>query len=207
MAALGDVYAVRLFTALGDQAAVNVRHYRVTTQQGTGATDAEIAAAMALIYPPAMKNMLVSAANYHGLNVQKIFPLPPTVAVPSSVGAGPGLDTSEPLPRQVSGIITLRTAFAGRRYRGRIYIPFPGELANDPNGVPSVAYVTGLVALANLVLPPVVAGAGGNTSTLTSVLFHRDTNTTDAITNAVAQSKWATQRRRGSYGRPNIPGP
>lgn len=204
MATNNDVYLARMICACGDQVSVNVRHYFVTQTQGNGGTDEEIAAALSAIMAPAYPPLMSSAAQYMGLEVQKIHPLPPSNPVPSVVGAGPGIDATEPLPRQSSGLITLTTAFAGRAYRGRLYVPFPSEGFNEaPIGRPTVDYSIKLVTLAERLILPISTAGPVDNNTLVPVLWHRSDRSVTFITNYIARSVWATQRRRGSYGRPN----
>ena len=47
------------------------------------------------------------------------------------------------------------------------------------------------------------AGSGGNTATLIPVIFHRGNGTTTDITLCKPRPLWATQRRRGDFGRIN----
>lgn len=206
MAAVNDIYAVRVFCSLGDQVSVNVLTYRVENLVLLGPTDTEIATTFDQAWGPLYKAVMSSQATYRGLQVQKIRPLPIHVATQSTAAAGVGLNAGDALPRQTSGILTKRTQFAGRAKRGRVYVPFAYEGANDATGNPIAAYVTGLTNLANelRIIKPIV-GAGGNNCEMRPVLFHRVPGTTDNISNIVSQAKWATQRRRGSYGRPNVP--
>lgn len=58
-----------------------------------------------------------------------------------------GTSTGDILPLQTSMCVTLRTAFAGRSFRGRVYLCGYGEGGNSVNGTlnstaPSVAFVT-----------------------------------------------------------------
>jgi len=205
MAAINEVIEQKVFSTFGEQLAVNTLHFLVTAITGVGATDAEIAVNHETIYAPLTKGVMSSAALYYGLQVQKIFPAPPRVAAATVLLQGVGLVAGDPLPKQVCGILTKRTAFAGRTFRGRIYLPFPSETDNAVDSTPTPGYLANLafwvIALQGNIL---TAGAGG-TNTLRHILFHRATGGFDFVTSAVARDKWATQRRRGAYGRPNVP--
>jgi hypothetical protein len=53
------------------------------------------------------------------------------------IGSGAGVTgaaTSDCLPKQTSLCITLQTGFRGRSYRGRVYLPYFTEAANDADG-------------------------------------------------------------------------
>jgi hypothetical protein len=54
--------------------------------------------------------------------------------VPSTIPGSAGTTTGDPLPASVAAVMSLRTARAGRSFRGRCYIPGWGEGANDATG-------------------------------------------------------------------------
>src|SRR3546814_8120191 len=61
------------------------------------------------------------------------------------------------LPGQVCGMVTKLTAAAGRRFRGRVYVPFPLETDND-GIVPSAAYVARINPVALAQISQITAG-------------------------------------------------
>lgn len=201
---VGDIIQARFYCRLGIQGAVNVRHYRVTTKSGSGATVPQIAVALAAMgFPAAYQAQLVADAEYRGLDITLIRP---TLGVPhqDASGQGAGLNAGDVLPPQTSGLIKLLTAQGGRGNRGRVYIPFPCEIDNTASAQPGTDYINGLVLLGNLFSTALTAvGAAGNLNDLVPVLFHRKTLTTTPVTGSVARNLWATQRRRGYLGRPN----
>lgn len=203
--AVNDIWRVRIACYTPDQASVNVLHYKVIGTAGAGATDQDLADRVNTLAAPLYKAVLSVSATYRGTSAQRIFPGPLTAAAFSVGSAGIGTVAGEPLPTQCAGIISLHTSLAGRRQRGRIYLPFPGEDSSTNPGVPTGAYVTAAQTLANALFTTIVAGVGGNTSNLDPVIFHRSTNTADVITRKEAKTAWATQRRRGYYGQKNLP--
>jgi hypothetical protein len=202
---VGDIVQLRIYCKKADQASVNVRHYLTTAKAGSGTTIGLFLSALETAGLPAdMKALINEDAAYMGIDGQVIFP---TLLVPlqSNVASGFGDTAGDPLPSQTSGIITLRTTLGGRANRGRFYIPFPTETDNDTTGKPTSTYVAAAQTLADTLKASLVnVGAGGNTNSFAPVILHRDTMTTTAITDATAQQKWATQRRRGAFGRPNV---
>jgi hypothetical protein len=115
-----------------------------------------------------------------------------------------GTAAGNPIPNQVSGIITKTTAFAGRANRGRTYVPFPAASFNlAPNDTPTAAYVALLDALGIVLFAPMALTLGADTVNVTPVLFHRRTGFNTPITNFRSRQLWATQRRRGNYGTAN----
>jgi len=61
------------------------------------------------------------------------------------VGTGVG----DLLPKQTAFCVTIRTAFAGKSFRGRVYLCGFIETANDPSGLASVATQTAAVNFVN----------------------------------------------------------
>lgn len=202
MANINDLYKGRIVAAQTNQIGVMVRHYLVSAKAGTGATDQQIANALDAAVAAPLKALMASTVTYRGAAVQRIIPAPPLVEVFSVTGNGPGTATGDPLPSQVSGIISWRTANAGPFYRGRNYIPFPAEGDNDVDGKPTAGYSTRCGTLLNA-LVSFVAGSGGNTNTMLAVIYHRVSASYSLITAGFTQFRWATQRRRGIFGQAN----
>lgn len=109
------------------------------------------------------------------------------------------------LPTQTSGLISLRTARIGQKYRGRIYIPFPDTFYSSTNsGQPAGAYLAVLSGLGGQLLGFTGFTAGsGTVVACDAVLWHSAAQTRTSIVEANASVKWATQKRRGMYGVPN----
>lgn len=160
-----------------------------------------------------MKAILSTEAKYEGVIIQKVFPLPLTDAVGSVVAAGPGDRVGELMPLYVCGALTKLTGLAGRRFRGRAYIPFPLEIDNTSVVRPTVAYVTLLNALATFAAIPRVVGVLPNTITVQPVIFHKPPPVVvpnfNHITTVTANPYWTSQRRRSNVFRsdtiPDIP--
>jgi hypothetical protein len=77
-----------------------------------------------------------------------------------------------------------------------MYVPFPSELHNDEDGFPNAAYLVLLSVFAGLFDDPQEAGGGGNTATLSPIIYNRNTNVGTPVTGFDASSVWATCRRR-----------
>lgn len=116
-------------------------------------------------------------------------------------GATAGTAAGDLLPPQVAMCITLRTAQAGRSFRGRVYLPGYGELVNSATGTltvatSSVSFVTAIQSalvtnslnlgvLSRPRVAPLVPSAGFITP----------------VTSIVARDLvWDTQRRRAVPG-------
>jgi hypothetical protein len=200
----GNIVEVNIFCKTGVQIAVNRHYYKCISHAGTGATDLEVAADFAAGLDSFYKPLLSVNATYAGAGIRRVSPGTPTVTVYDATDAGVGGVAGDMLPTQTCGIITKRTDMGGPAYRGRTYVPFPGEADSGADGLPTAGYITRLQALAAALLTDYNPGAGGNTSTLRPHFA----NTADwpvvfEIRSTVARAKWGTQRRRGSYGATN----
>jgi len=208
--AVGGLYQVRIWTTQAEQAAVNTIYYLCGSNTGTLVTDVDMAVYIESLVAPVYKSITSTDVSFRGTQVSLINPAGP---VPSTVFSnalvGPGSLTPPDCPRQVSGLIQWTTNFAGRRYRGHFYMPFPTISLVATDGVPTAAYQTVLVNLATALIGvlsiPHVGGGGAANVVLT--LHHRPglspTPAATPITGKVVPPKFATQRRRGSYGRAN----
>lgn len=200
-----DIIQVKVYTRLGNQAGLNLLHWRVTATAGGNVTEAEVATDFEALISPVIRPLLTTAATYQGVLVQSVFPVL-TLGTLNANGAGAGSGGASPLPSQVSGILTKQSAFAGRRFRGRVYIPFPAEEDNTVTFVPSVGYQAAAANYGNVIETiNLVTGTTGGTVTFTPIIFRRSAPATSAtLLNCRMNVAWATQRSRGSYGRPNF---
>lgn len=189
---------------VSDQISLNVRHYWLNSITGLGATQGEFATLLDGVFAPLYKAILSAQARYRGVKVRSILPAPPAAPAWEVASDGVGLVAGDMCPKQTAGVIALQTARSGRAYRGRVYVGMPGEADNAATAVPSAAYVTGLTNIGAAWIALRTPGAAGNTSSLVPGLFHRATGTTTDLTASIARTLWGTQRRRGSFGRPNV---
>lgn len=203
--AVGDILQSRIETSFGTQSSQNIRHWRVSAEVAPAATHAQIAANLDTSIAPLYKAVLSTSATYRGVAVRRIFPLPPTIEAIANANLGAGTIAGDPLPKQTAGVVTFRTALAGRKFRGRFYAAFPAESDNNASTLPSNAYVAGLALLGGVFTLSRTIPNGAGSTTIDPVIWHRRTSTFDVITNIVARTIWGTQRRRGDYGRPNPP--
>lgn len=203
---LNEIWRLRIASYTPSQAAINVVHYKVTSLLGA-VTDNYMIDQFNTLVGPLYAAILSDDARYRGVSLQRAFPAPPTRAIADVDGDTAGVVAGEILPGQIAGIVSVGTAFAGKSQRGRIYLPFPSETDNELPGLPTDTYVAAAQALANAIFVPISKAPtpGVNEITLTPVVFHRANSTSDAITTKLAKKLWATQRRRGSYGRQNLP--
>jgi len=204
LAVLNQVYEVKFVCHCSGQLGLNVRYYRSRLQTGSGTTLGAIATVMNSAFAGLYRDCLSEKADWIGVAVRIIKPVPASAAAFNKEDTAPGNRTGDVLPRQTSGIVTLQSMLGGRKYRGRAFIPFPAETDNTSEGVPSATYRTNLQALGTGLVTDRVAGtAGVNDLTLTPCLYHRSSDTTTDLFSAQERDRWATQRRRGDYGASN----
>lgn len=110
-----------------------------------------------------------SSTTFTGVNLRDLrdqgFPLVPSTGA-SAAGTAPTTDT---LPRQIAACLTVRTGKAGRKFRGRMYMPGFAEVANDVNNHMTAAAKTALDSFAANFL------SSANVSGLAMGVAHRPT--------------------------------
>lgn len=201
--ALNEVWLATYRCRAADQLGLVTCAYRVTSIFGTGATDLDMATVMDANAGTALIPIIGTGAQYVSTQVRRLRPLPAPVPVTVSLSGGAGTATGDLLPRNVSGLVSKQTAFAGRRFRGRGFIPFPTEDHNDATGHPSAGYLTLLNTVRTFLFGNVLVLGMTNGAQLQATIFHRAGATDDLVTSSSSTAKWAQQHRRGDYGRPN----
>lgn len=202
--AAGDIIEVSFCMRLNNQNGINVRHYRVQTIAGTGATDAQITAFFESTFKSTYLPCIANAAVWYGTKCQRIFPLPKSGISTTSGGVSPGTGGASPLPTQVAGLISHTTALAGRSYRGRKYIPFPTTTQLTAAGDPTPAYITLLNSICVADVSTLTAGTTPNQTTFKPVIWSPRRQVATDLSNSFGRTGWGTQRRRGDIRRPDV---
>lgn len=204
--AVNDHFEFRIYCyhVLAKQLSVNAFKFRVFDMTGGETVDAgDLASAMSDVIAEPYKTILDSGANYLGVSIQD-FPLRTFTPAYSKTGQGAGLIVGADLPTQTCGLITWKTLLSGGKGRGRTYLAFPSSEDNTSTGGPDAGYVTAANALGALMLPPWVVIVGALSVTVVMQITNKDgSNGYKNVISRNASNKWATQRRRGSYGRLN----
>lgn len=205
---LNTMYSMEHIMVSGGQTAVLRRYYRCILLTGPDAmTEQDLASAAADLYAPLYAPLMWNSAEYRGVLVTRAsgaLPMTiPTVGTPTAVTNGTAGTTA--LPKQTAGLISLRTANQGKKNRGRQYVPFPATASDTGAGVPTLLYLTDLVALGVELRTTRVYGNVGLTATATMapVIWKKGAVPFSVIDSMVARRAWATQRKRGDYGRLN----
>jgi len=203
-----DTFEFRIYTLYNGQLAVNQRGYEYVAGSGGLNTTSAIVnqtfldANLAVIMTP----LLVTGASILGTSI-RLNPNPEHIATDySTVITGTGSGGTVALPKQTSGLIRFRSNLAGKRGIGHTYVPFPPADSNLTTGVPSAAYTDALDGLGSLLLGPIsILDVGTTLGQLRSTV--RVTSATIGspalMTRFFSLPAWATQRRRGDFGRVN----
>lgn len=202
---VGQIAKCNVWMEHGPQAAVNSHHFHVDSVGGNPSTDQDLSDTLDTAIAALYKGLLSNSANYKGIVTQLIWPLPVSVDVVTTANAAAGTAGVGDLPFQVSGLISWYTSLAGRHGRGRTYVPFPysGDNQTGAGGIPAASYVTRLATLGTTINNVVNIALGGRSATVSHCLWDRVNHTFVRISSRTARTIWATQRRRGDYGRPN----
>lgn len=202
----GCIMQLRAWCTDGEQASVNTWYFQQVGSMTPGPTDQDFVNTMDTELASLFKGIMSPNSIYQGCQAYfaNLRPLPS--AVLSSLFPGPGTHGTIGLPRQTCGITEWGTGFAGGRGRGRTYWPFPGVSDDIGAGVPGAAYLVDIANLAAVLQVGIsVTGGGGNVG-LQLVLRSKALPATvyQPIITHREPAKWATQRRRGSFGRANV---
>jgi len=156
---------------------------------------------MASLLLPAMP----AAATYYGTKARLMTPA--NILYPEFANGNTATGTAggNLLPTQVRGLIKWNTAQLGRAYRGRMYVPFPSTAFNTAAGLPTAGYTTVLNTISSALILGFGFGVAPNTGFASLVIFNKKLRINrGGVVFGPTSSKWATQRRGGSYGRPNV---
>jgi hypothetical protein len=202
--AVGDIFLLKNVTKMAQQVGLNLLHYQVLQVAGAAVTLEEMCAALEARFAPRYKGMMGNQATWEGSVLQRIHPNP-SVDTKSVAQAGPAAGGTYNLPPQASMYLTIYTGGAGRRNRGRVYVPFPWD---GWAGVGGEVTNTGMAALdllaADLLAPITVGGAGGGTITLQYGIYARDLKTFKPMIAHRSNAAFGTQDRRSYTGRPDV---
>lgn len=202
----GDVFLVRIICQLDQQVSVNAKLVRCSQSDANPSVLlTELADAISTDLGPKYVDLLSVDATYRGVSVQRVNPQPKTIPVVSIVQQSGGLVVGNPLPPQTAGLVSLKGSAAGRRFQGRIYLPFPGENSNAAEGVPSFDYVVDANSIGtSMITGYSIAGTIGGSAEFVYTLDVTGADVNKDFNSFVTRPGWATQQRRGAFGRTNI---
>jgi len=203
---VGRLFSIEHWTTQSNQAAVSRIWYRVSAVSALGVTYSEALSSAAALTAPLYKACVGAPALFKGLGIRELrtpgIILPAPAYDNGAVGAG-GM-TGTALPHQTCGLLSIRTAAAGRAGRGRMYMPFPSTACADASGTVSASYAAALGLLAAVIPVPFTMTGAGGTITVVPSLVSPKALTYKTLTAVLVSGRFATQRRRGDYGRVNV---
>lgn len=204
--AVGDVLIseVLIYSATHTQLAVLRRHHLVTALPGGVVSFVDVAAALSTAWATAYKALVENSTSFRGVRVRRIFPAGNDAWAISTADAGPGTAGNGALPLQTAGLITFAGPALGAKGEGRQYLPFPSVTDNLASGRPSPGYKLAATALGALIVADQDISVGGVVfGTIRHVNFNITTHATVRLNTVLRVGEWATQKRRGDYGRAN----
>lgn len=197
------------------QLGLNVSYWKVTHVVGTSVTDAFVANTYDAVQSVNYKSTLPASINYIGTGVQVLIgidPMPPEQFELGNGGAGAVAGVvSAP---QLAAFASFRTTVAGRTGRGRKYYPFVPPSFQTGDGIltnPAVALYDAITQV--MATPQTIADGFGNSLDMTPVITNLTPNSVsptafgyfNQIVLGTTSNLLATQRRRGQFGRQNLP--
>lgn len=189
------IYEIRPIHTQNSQRAINVLHYQYTNL-GPGVYDeSQFVAAFSLIYSDVIRPMMSVAARYDGAEIQRIVPGRGD-AVFSEAGAGPGAVAGDAMSPFTAGRLKKRTGVAGKRARGRVYVPFPAEADNEGSGRPTQNYIDRLLDLAIVLSEVLQIDPADPGEALTPGVYSRVGLIFRPITIMLRVREWGTMRTR-----------
>src|SRR5262245_23543879 len=202
---VGDIYRVNYRCQLRDQHGINVVHYRTKAEVGVGVTAAAIIAALYTRVLSTYTGLLSAEAVFLPPTIQQVYPPPTKLPFTHTASNVTGGILGNAAPPQTCGLVSFTTAFAGRDFRGRIYIPFPGAADVSSTGQPISTYLSRLISLGNAVVAPLTVTNAGNSVDMEACIYHRKTpGNPTTINGVIARLGYATQRRRSFFGAVNV---
>lgn len=222
---VGSIVLTTAYFGVNNQVQMCDVFYACASTSGGGSTIQNLSAQVTAMWAAWKTSALNTASTYLGLTVRQVglagssagwlpnAPLTQTSGVTGSQTVGQ-------TPTQARPLISWQTAFVGRAYRGRNYLPSPdASMLTATTGLPTVAFQSINLTLAAALYAGggLTAVNGGTTSLWQLVLVKRPkkikpvpasppyytTWTLNSIINYTSPLLLGTQRRSGSYGRPN----
>jgi hypothetical protein len=196
-----------LIDAEEQQTAVLRRYWQVFSLTGVGDVRfIDVALAFDTTFGPLYLPLLYNNAEYYGTRIRRAFPIDTVAWANVGLGRANGTAGAVALPTQTAGLVRFSSGSIGKKGQGRQYLPFPAQDSNQTTGIPNGAYVTAAQTLADaLATDQVVSGSGSRVATLDPILWDLVAHTPTPILAGASQNAWATQKRRGNYGRTNKP--
>jgi len=188
------------------------RRFRISPRPA-GSTTLDAAVLLDHQFAPLLCSCVAAAWNYIGVWCRCL--LPTWDGSPDETwndGPYAPFGSGDPLPGQVAGLLTLKTATVPKPRTGHIYLPPPDESGNDA-GVPSAGYMAALSTLATWlesthqeIIPGFFTPLGAR-----AAVWSFGSSVGSEVVEVTPSVLWATQGRRSgtkkTVGSPTEPGP
>lgn len=207
----GDlVQCVFRMDGLRSQAGINVHGFQITSVTAPAPGLQDIAQGLFAKFAPFYAALMATNGQFTSVTARRIFPVPYSPTVSSLQVPTAGVVSGGSLDQQASGLVTKLSMFAGRKGRGRMYVPFPAALNNTTAGQPSTAYLSNLTLLGTALATPFTITVAGGSATLQWVMLKPPLPGSTVwgvvtVADFIVRPAWATQRRRSDFGRLNPP--
>lgn len=210
---MGDIYRMDLVCQFGAQAGVNSLFFRSIAAVGQPISVVAIAEEMSLFWSAKYKLVVGNSARYYGARVIKVRPVGGEFFQASINGQGSGTAGTGMMSPATSGLISLFAQIPGKGGRCRKYIPFPSVVHNTEQGIPTAAYqalVFDNFGVSYINTKPITEGV--NSEEFEYGHLHIPVppevgppapERWGKFYGYIVRPKWATQRRRSDFGRPN----
>lgn len=174
----------------------NVFHWFLNVPDGADTDEASVSNAVNTFVVGTILPLLNIKCRFRTTLTQRVYPLPRTAGSLVDNGIGVvGAIAGDALPPACALVIRKRTAFAGRRYRGRLFVPMLSE-SDQVNGIWAGANYLALAAAWDSLLATVLVGADGGE--YIPIIFPKNGTTASAkiITSSSSDPVVRQQRRR-----------
>lgn len=202
----GDVVQCRFIHAgpTGEEAFV-IMNYVIGTITGGTIADQDFADQASMFYSSLIVTIMPSTCYYDGVIVSLPARSPQPASVKSNLGNGSGSSGSQVANTQATALISLPSGLSGQKNRGRSYLPFVTATFIGTDGFPTSGFQTLLLTIAAAFAAFQGFTVGGASATFNQVIYHAALKIWTYVYLWVAKRRFATQRRRGNYGKNRTP--
>lgn len=178
----------------------NVRHWIVSNHAGDGIELSVALSSLSTLMAPLYKDIIIDTHAYVGAKGRKVR-VTASQFKTTLAGAGFGGVAGDPLPSQVAGTVKLVPLEGPPHVFGRMYLPPAFENANDASGRPTAAYSALVENLMDEMLDVQTFTDGGDSVTLTPVIWRRGTSQFWQIEEFQFRQWWATRKSRSEINK------
>lgn len=189
--ATNDIWRLSLMGShSGTEIAIITLHFRMKTNVGT------FAGLAAGVKATLIDNMYMAQATgfrWDKINGLKISPLPKQAAEYTTGLPQAGGTAGDEMPHQIACVVSIRTAYAGRSYRGRNYFPGLTEASGD-NGLWNSTLVNSLTTHYTTLVT--TYGEGGSNPDYEWIVWSERLNTGTPVNGVIVRAIPGVIRRR-----------